>query len=327
MPNIKTKNNAKRRHRLMAIDKPITKPAVVLNLQDRVELFQAQFVARSVRAITAEPINLFCCKTGAYMGSISATATAMASNVFENLPDDGRQARTMTTYETNICHPAWFNTSHDNLAVLQKLMPHEYCVYTSNLFLQLEKPSGQRADQLAKLYSESHEFVIEYAELLRRAMALFGKYAAKCTTLPDLNTGIISVNIANLQSWLTASIAKLQRKIHHEDIDRARVVTLADVKHVTFELGSKLFREARIARNEDDALLMDVAEIFEADGADLTTAWTFHKPPTKAKEVAFQGRATGDKIVITRNAATPLTNGSSEIKPIGLFGPSTTENK
>jgi len=321
------RENCKRKQRLQALEALETSKqskAIRLNLHSRVELFEAQFDARPVKALQFDPVNLYCNKTGAKLGQVDQSAVAIMVNVFDELDNPNARQRTANTYTNNYCHPAWFNTSHDNLAILQRLMPHEYVVYTRNLLLKTNVIADERFIELTILYDESpNALVIEYAELLRRALAMFGKYASKCKVLPDLPYLNVSASIENLKQWITQSIRKVQKQLHHEEIDRRKVVTLSDIKNFQFDLGCKLFREARIDAANDDALLIDVAEIFaesivaEQDG--MSTAWTYYPPAKAAKEPAFDGKASGQPISTGSTAIDGTVTTNAGIRPIGLF--------
>lgn len=328
MPSKKIRDNAKRKTRERAItlnalnDKEYH---IDTRTGNRAELFNRQLDVRPVIASITEPQPIYCSKTGALIGETNRMANAMAAQVAEHVGIEHAE-RSRKVYDSNICHPAWFDTSHDALAALQKLMPHEYCVYVRNLFLKTKASAIDRQEELQALYTGPVGTVIEYAELLRRAMAMFGKYAATCKVLPELPYSTVTAyrhwqllySIKALQQWISDAIRKAQYQLHHEDLDRRRVVTLADVQSFQFDLGSRLFREARISKADDDALLIDVAEIFATDDSQMVTAWSYHKPPTAVKEVPFKGRLTGDVPRKPNNNGT-VTTESQSIKPIGLF--------
>ena len=323
----KWRENIQRAQRIRALRADKQPRAITTNLKDRIELFEVEFEARAAHALQFAPVTMYCRKTGATIGQVSQEASALTSAIYNELPDSGTRERSLQTYMDNQCHPAWFNTSHDNLAALQRLMPHEYCVYVRNLLLKTNDTAEERSVELADIYiSASHALIIEYAELLRRAMAMFGKYKDKCKVLPDLPFTNVPVSLDNLRQWITHSIKKVQIQNHHAEIDRQHVVTLADVKGFQFDLGSRLFREACIATAEDDALLIDVAEIFaesvvaQEDG--MSTAWTYHPPALNYKEPPkFSGRVhtSSDSQSVATPAERQPTETPQTLKPIRLF--------
>lgn len=203
-------------------------------------------------------------------------------------------ARDIETYTNNFTHPAWLNTSPERLRRLQLDMPHEFAVYSFCMLSRNNANASARGAMLDALHwNWEVADVIEFAELLRRALAMFGRHEVAGNAIAfHIGTDSPATCMAELRAWITAWIKVMQRKFHQYDSDRQRVVTLTDVKNFTLDLGVSAFRLAR--GNDESGMLMlaDMAEIFGSDiGAEFRAAVSYTAPEKPATKTKYAGVA------------------------------------
>lgn len=238
-------------------------------LAARIDAYQNNQLDSALPAINAESITLYCRKSGVEVATISGDV----AESYRRMSDADR-----ALFWRNTQHPRWFNTSPENLRANLLTHPHEFAVYAYCILARDDLPAATRHTMLAALRTWPLESVIEYAELLRRALGLFGRVnetaqfsggaAGLVFTSPLTHSATECLD--DIFSWIAAWIAIIQKRYHASNIDRARVVTLSDIKNFTVNVGMALFREARVGRDSDDDsldTLADVMEIFSA--ADL----------------------------------------------------------
>jgi len=303
MATRKDKQNRKRVQRLHAMRRRDSR-VLRVHVGDRVSLYNrhAERKEHANATLAADPARkprpIYCRKTGLLIGHADAFECWHTEHVLNQACEDpDTQAWIWQRFDESHVHPAWLETSSERLRVLQRLMPHAYCVYARHELLGDQGHSAgnggdsarARHDELQTLLATDTAIVIEYAELLRRANGMFQRYARRGNQ-PELPAHDAVEAIYNLRDWLTGAIREAQQRRHDSDVDRHKVVTLADVKQFGFELGSRTFRDARINADDDDELLVDVAEIFADASAEMQTAWIYHPPPKAAREQRYTGR-------------------------------------
>lgn len=289
MPRINlTRQNIRRAARLRAMNH---QPAIALSAQriaDRRSMYEAASISREFAIATQSRLAIYCCKTGAKIGSIDEAA---AASFHADMAPADRDA-----YANRHIHPAWLNTSPDRLRELQIAMPQHYCIYTWNMLLKRRENARERSVQFARVCAWPIEASIELAELLRRALAMFGRSE---TAFRDIDASMLLTHdasecIAAVRDALILWIRRAQKAYHGLNADRCRTVTLADIKNAATDIGMPLFREARIASREDNVLLTDLAEIFDttpASGLSAAFSYRASSPPSPRKRPQYSGAA------------------------------------
>lgn len=258
-------------------------------IEMRERLFVSTQLSQSFAASALEnddAIIIHCRKTGAPVFS-------MPREVEQSMREHCSQ-RDIDTYTNNFTHPAWLNTSPERLRKLQLQMPHEFAVYSFCLLSRNSADARARAAMLDQLHVDwETPHVIEFAELLRRALAMFGRHEVAGNAIAfNIGTDSSETCIAELRAWITAWVKVMQRKFHQYDSDRQRVVTLTDVKNFTLDLGVSAFRLARGADESGMLLLADMAEIFGSDiGAEFRAAIQYTAPEKPASKTKYAGIA------------------------------------
>lgn len=272
---------AKRKKRLNALNKQRLIGLSTERLQSRCEISQRYIDARQPLALTYQNESIYCCLTGALIGTVSADAIAAMHSL--DLPH-----KHAVWQEQHHVHPAWFITDDDHLRELQLKMPHEYIVYAANRLEQAEANAKQRHEQLTQVYSQPLKTVVNCAELLRIVHGLFGRSPLFMRNdLPEFVPASLDFYESMLYLWVKSVVRKLQQTFHAATIDRQRIVTLADIQDISLQLGNPTFKRARIGDTQDDTLLIDLAEIFANDD-DLKLATKYQKPAQKPQP--FTGR-------------------------------------
>jgi len=270
----------------------------------RLELAEKSITAREVNnAITATSgVNdtIYCCKTGAIVGKIDTQAITIINQL--KMPFDDESG--LTTWQSHhAVHPAWLNTSSSVLAQLQRIMPHEYCVYLYTYLIELNTaachkiitevaeiatnddrymtkatktttitsiPATIKHKLLTQLYLSPLAIIIEIAELLRIFAALMGKNNVIVGAMPNL-VKLDTINFRDeLLSFIREPLQKQQKKIHAEDSQRVNLITMFDLHQITANDGMRAFRDAKITLDDDDPILKDVAELFQEAGLTST---------------------------------------------------------
>lgn len=257
-------------------------------IDDRERLYHTRKVSQSL-SVDNETLKhpvIYCRKSGAPI-FIMPSDIELALNDYCN-------ERDFAAYSNNFIHPAWLNTSPERLRRLQLDMPHEFCVYAFCLLTRSKADANARGHMCSTLrLAWKLANVIELAELLRRALAMFGRHEVAADSIAfNLATSPASDCLLELREWITAWIKVMQRKFHQYDSDRQRVVTLTDVKNFTLDLGVSAFRLAR--GNDESGMLMlaDMAEIFGSDiGAEFRAAVSYTAPEKPAAKTKYSGVA------------------------------------
>lgn len=276
---------------------------------------------------TTEHVYLHCRKSGTICGELTGDALV----AYLDLPASDRTLAISTAI-----HPAWLNTSPANLRTLQLSRPYEFVVYSFAMLAGNNMPAHERGAVLKSVQHWPLETAIEFAELGRRALALFGRHEAVADSLDfDPRTHDAQECLQAMHSWIAAWISVIQRRYHANNADRARVITLADAKTLAADLGMPLFRESRVGDADDFALLADISEIFSSsDIAEMRAAVAFRAKKTKknASEEIFAGIdfQTESRIIngmkapesIIRRAATATLSVANASRPIMLFAKS-----
>lgn len=270
----------------------VSAPAAFLDksrIDDRERLYHTYKLAHSLSDPATENLNrpvIYCRKSG-------APIFVMPRDIVHAL-NDYCSDRDFAAYSNNFIHPAWMNTSPDRLRRLQLEMPHEFCVYAFCLLTRSKADANARGAMRSTLASAWRlADVIELAELLRRALAMFGRHEVAANSIAfNLAESPAADCIAELRAWITAWIKVMQRKFHQYDSDRQRVVTLTDVKNFTLDLGVSAFRMAR--GNDESGMLMlaDMAEIFGSDiSSEFRAAVSYTAPEKPAPKTKYSGTA------------------------------------
>lgn len=285
----KAKNKHRRKRRGDAMAEELQNKAQRLGIQgrrldDRTKITDDTIAELELKAaLMQDSPSIYCKKTGAVVGRI--TAETMAALDMVNAPENE-----IELLQNNGMHPAWLNTSPERLRDLQRIMPHHYVIYCYyRLTEKLQSVSGKGKNTLlTMLQTQPLRAVVECAELLRTALGLLGRHKPACSSLPSFNvTDLHQLNI-DVRYWLAKAVLTVQKSHHAKDIDRQRTVTLADVARFKMDIGYSQFGNARIGSIEDDALLLDLTEIF-GDADMLTTSRTYNAPKIiKAKEFKFE---------------------------------------
>jgi len=171
---------------------------------------------------------------------------------------------------------------------------------------------------LQELYGKPLAQVIECAELLRIFAGLCGKNPAIVAAMPTLfqkstnnadTASILPHSPANflwkfntdLINYIREVVMQAQKKIHAQDCERAHVVTATDIYKTSTAQGIKLFRHARISLDDDNPLIVDVAEMFENAGIEGThvvrnaSELEYLLPKRIPNEPLFEGRVSVSK--------------------------------
>jgi len=300
----------KRKKRVKAINtnKPFNLDAK--KMQARLEIAEKSITARESNDLITkfDKVNnyIYCCKTGAVIGQLTTQAITMVNQLIMpfDIPTPQHNSYGLSVWQDrHAVHPAWFNTSPPVLAQLQRIMPHEYCVYVYTYLLErnvsdLQKTVRQTADvmnndetysyketktmvieqipapfknkMLQKLYTTPLIIIVEIAELLRIFAALMGKSKAIVSALPNLMLLDKEKYRTDLLNFIQTALCKEQKTHHSNDINREQVITLADLHQITDSHGMRLFNEAKISLDDNNPILADVAELFDKAGLTST---------------------------------------------------------
>jgi len=285
----KPKNKTKRRKRFAAMAELLDNKAQRLGIQgrrlsDRTKITQDSIWELQMKSgLQSMNQSIYCQKTGAVVGTI--TMETLATLEMLNAPSDE-----IALLQNNGLHPAWLNTSPDRLRELQRIMPHHYVIYCyCRLTEKLQSVSGKGKNTLLEMLKQQDlKAVVECAELLRTALGLIGRHKPACSKLPEFNVTDLTLLNVDIRHWLAKAILSVQKSHHAKDIDRQHTMTLADVARFKMDIGYSQFGQARIGSIEDDALLLDLTEIFGNDDV-IKTARTYNAPKIiKAKAFKFE---------------------------------------
>lgn len=297
----------KRLNRIKALKKATPFNLDEKKMKTRVELAQKSIDARetnnALTATTQQNNVIYCCKTGAYIGKVDYSALAFLNAL--DLPFSESKNKVLTLWHhQHAVHPAWLNTSPNVLSQLQRIMPHEYCVYVYTYLIERHAdtlkiiiktmqdieikgqqkwtevsditiksmPANYKNLILNELYKAPLETIIELAELLRILAALMGKNKVIVAAMPkmalqEFNFSCIYKN--ELLQFIRKALKKEQERFHSDDVERARFITKVDVYNLTTD-GIKLFHEARINLDDDNPILADIADLFRKAGLEST---------------------------------------------------------
>lgn len=93
-------------------------------LEKRAEMAECQQIAVDTIAFAmavSEPVPVYCIKSGAFIMDIPAPLLALNEHIGADIKTSGWLDRHV--------HPAWFNTSPEQLRELQRTVPAQFCVY------------------------------------------------------------------------------------------------------------------------------------------------------------------------------------------------------
>jgi len=340
--------NIKRKKRLKAMAAKKEFNLDNKKMSARLELAEKAIEAREINNLLAisngVDNSIYCCKTGLIIGEINPQAMAFVNQL--KMPFDIETG--LTAWQSrHAVHPAWLNTSSEVLVQLQRIMPHEYCIYTYTYLIEqhsesLHKtlikltdvmatndtyttketktttissiPATFKNHLLKQLYTAPLNIIVEIAELLRIFASLMGKNKAVVTAMPNL----IGLNILNfrdeLLSFIRTALQTVQKKHHANDTDRARLITMADLHQITANDGMRLFREAKISLEDDNLILADVSDLFRTAGLTSTLVAKDYSQvkylfEDKIKTPKYSKKVIKSKIITTKNSTklTPIT--------------------
>ena len=282
-------------------------------IEARVDAWQAACdVAESVAPLLdSRPI--YCNKTGLFVFSLPIETLAQ-------LHDNPHAERTLDAWCDNFCHPAWLNTAPESLQHLQLTAPAAYSVYCYFTMRRVAKNALARHDLLAHIESTyTAEQIIELAELLRRALALFGNLPKTAELDLQFFTREPAESLAILREAIAEWIVAIQRAHHSQEADRYRTVTLGDARMISLDTGSLLFQSARVANTPDDlALLADISEIFETTpNRGLRAQVSFKKTKVSAELRYLGGLFNISFDDAARNPADPRTQSAETMRASG----------
>ena len=148
------------------------------------------------------------------------------------------------------------------------------------------------ADYWLPLSRQPLAFAVELAELLRRALALAGKPAARelrgIRSL-DWQADQLDRLPGQLTAWIQRAILTMHRRHHQDTGSRVPVITLADIADYKSRYGIALYRQARIQGAAETATFWDVSELFgDSDLADFREVRPEPLPMTKLPAYAGQ---------------------------------------
>ncbi len=332
-------------------------------MESRLALAQKSIAARETKNVitNAQQINngIYCSKTGAFIGRIDVNVLSIVNELEMPFPEGTNAIAQWQTHHA--VHPAWLNTSPSVLAQLQRIMPHEYVVYLYTYLIERNAeacqsvvrtmvevkenkwhemrttcitsiPAPYKHHLLNQLYAAPLAEVIEIAELLRILAALMGKCKAIITAMPKMaiqESLFVDKFRSELSAFLRMALKKQQKQHHSRDIERANLITSADLYEIVTSNGMKTFGAAKIKPDDDNPVLGDVADLFhEAGLSPVTVAKHYSKvkaktPDKKPKHKFKTELITSANTKPTNANASPANDNPENANPVFELNPIT----